>query len=703
MSSLSLAAAGGAAAADRRRSDLAIAAGIVAVLAMILVPLPRPVIDALLIANLTGSLLILLGAARASRPLDLSVFPSVLLLATFLRLALNLATTRLILARAHAEGLEAAGGVVQAFAGFIAGDSLIVGFVLFAIIVLVQFVVITKGTTRITEVAARFTLDALPGKQLAIDGELAAGLIAEDDARRRRREIAEEADFYGAMDGASKFVRGEAIAGVLILFACMGGGFALGTLHYGLDAARAAEVFTRLTVGEGLVNQVPALMVSVAAALLMTKTSERSDLGKDLAVQVFADGRTFFIAAAFLVALLPAGLPGPPLIAGALLCAAAGIARRPRPAGEPAVAESRKPRSAAPPDSEEKARALLAVDPIALDVGYRLVGLIDGGDGFLSRLDRLRERVALDLGLVLPPVKVRDDRRLRPAEYRILVRGSAAGRARLYPGQLLALGSPEALEGLEGAPAVDPASGAPGVWVDEARADQAAAAGCRLVAPAEALAAHVEAVARLRAAELLTREEVSRLIADLKQRAPALVEEVIPGTVKLGEVHKVLQDLLREGVSIRDLEGILEALANHEGGGEGGDLTGSVRRAIAGTISSPLADRDGKIHALLLDPALEEFLLGALERADRASRFRIEPELADSIRSSIAEALRRLQAARRPPVIACSGLIRAPLRALIAAGAPAASVLAYEEFAEGFRLEPAGSVAVERMEVTRPA
>ncbi len=683
-----------------RGSDLILVAGILGTLLVLLAPLPPVLMDVLLLVNLTGSLVILLTAACTARALDFSAFPSLLLVMTFFRLALNVATTRLILGNAAERGLSAAGGVVEAFARFVAGSNLAVGIVIFAIIVVVQFIVITKGTTRISEVAARFTLDAMPGKQLGIDADLAAGSISEEEARRRRKEMGGEAALYGAMDGASKFVRGEAVAGIFVTLTNILGGFFLGTVYHGMDVSSAAGLFTRLTLGDGLVTQVPALMVSVATALLVTKGAGTESIGRELGRQLFASDKVFFSAAAFLLVLLPSGLPRLGLLAGAFACTAAGmLLRRGGPAEKDSVEEPHGGRGGDTEAPDQKARSLLVLEPIELEIGFRLIGLVDearGGD-LMARLARVRERIALDLGLVVPPIKVMDNTRLHPAEYSIKLRGNGVGRWRLRPGRYLLSTEAGAPQGIPGTPGIDPVTGRPGLWVDESQCPAAASAGYRLRKVPEIIAEHLDRVIRMHAADVLTREEVSRLISDLRKRAPALVDELIPGTLKLGEVHKVLQGLLREQVSIRDLETILETLADH------GDrtrstfeLTEHVRRELARTICGSLAGRDGAIRAVLLDPALEEFLQSSVEKAERGLRLAIEPEMAEALVASITAAVNRFEPSREPVVLACSGMIRAHLRDLVARKVLHLFVLAYEEVTEDFRLEEHGTVALER-------
>ncbi|HVR75905.1 MAG TPA: flagellar biosynthesis protein FlhA [Planctomycetota bacterium] len=682
-----------------RGADIIVAAGILGTLSVILMPIPPWLLDALLVLNITASFIVLLSTAYVTRPLELRSFPSLLLVMTFFRLALNVATTRLILGTAQEHGTSAAGGVVRAFADFVAGTNLVVGLVIFAIFVVVQFVVITRGATRISEVAARFTLDAMPGKQLAIDNDMAAGSVGEEEAQRRRAGLNDEAAFHGAMDGASKFVRGEAIAGLVITIANIAGGFLIGVLGHGMEPARAAEVFTRLTVGDGLVTQVPALMVALGAALLVTKSAGNERLGVELARQLLMSDRVLFIAAAFALLLIPSGLPVAPLLLASIGCTALGFAARARNADAELVKQAPPAGRSGEPEPGEKARSLLLLEPLELELGYRLIDLVDEGRGgdLLARLGRARERVALDLGLVVPPVKIEDNTRLHPAAYSIKLRGISMGQWRVRPGHCLVLTEGEPLEGIDGAAGVDPVSGKAGLWVDGSRTSAAAGSGYRVRSVIEVISDHLDKVMRMYAAEILTREEVSRLVNDLRGRAPALVEELIPGTMKLGDLYKVLQGLLAEQVSIRDLETILETLADaHSRTRDIVQLTEEVRLALARSVCGSLAGRDGILHAFLLDPALEEFLQASLKDSGPGARLVMEPEVAEDLLDSVASAVARFPDSRQLPVLVCSGRIRAHLRKLIAARYPFVAVLSYEEVTDDVRLEECGAVALEK-------
>ena len=683
-------------------SEVAIAVGLLGILFIILVPLRPGLMDALLIANITASLLILLTTACVHHPLELSVFPSLLLVVTFFRLALNIGTTRLILGNAGEEKLAAAGGVIQAFATIVAGNDLIVGMIVFIIIMVVQFVVITKGTTRISEVTARFTLDAMPGKQLSIDSELSAGLIDEHTARELRNDINQEADFYGAMDGASKFVRGEAVAGLVITLVNIGAGFFIGVFNHRMAVGHAADVFARLTIGDGLVSQIPALMVSVATALIVTKNAGGDNLARDLGRQLLSNERILFLLAAFLILLLPSGLPKLALIFGAVICGYLGWHLRQRGGEDESFVEEElaaDPELERPPESPEVVRSLLVLEPIELELGFRLVGLVDqdrGGD-LLDRLSKVRQKVALELGFVMPFIKVRDNIRVRPTEYSIRLRGNSLGCWRVYPDRLFALPGKESSGELDGKPGTDPITGAPGLWIGENDCPLAASAGCSVRSVPELLVDHLHDLVRSHAAEILTREEVARLVSDLRARSPVLVDELIPAAMKLGDLHKVLQALLREQVSVRDLETILEVLADFAGQTSPVQLGEEVRRRLARGICDSLSGSGRKISALFLTPALEEFLQGSLQCSKGDPTLAIEPEVADTLIDNITKEILCFAEAEPPVVLVCSGSIRAQLRQLLASKMPRVAALAYEELIDEFELEARGTVALKKV------
>ncbi|HYE02597.1 MAG TPA: flagellar biosynthesis protein FlhA, partial [Phycisphaerales bacterium] len=549
-----------------RYRGLIVPVSFVLLLVVVLVPLPPFALDLLICLNITVSVLVLLTTIYMREPLDFSVFPSLLLALTLFRLVLNVASTRLVLtadASGPEEAIGVAGHVISAFGQFVAGDSLAVGVIIFMILVIVQFVVITKGATRISEVAARFTLDAMPGKQMAIDADLSAGTIDEQEARRRRERIGQEADFFGAMDGASKFVRGDAIAGLIITAINIAGGFAIGTLEKGWPAGQTAQVFTTLTIGDGLASQIPSFIVAIAAALIVTRSGSKEDLGTELTGQVLSQPTGLAITASFLVLLALTPLPTLPLLGTAATLGGLAYALwRTRRAGVAAEQGRRAAATGAPEPPPPE--ALLKVDALELEVGYGLVGLVDTRQGgtLLERITAIRRQLAAEIGLILPPVRIRDNMQVPPNEYRIKIRGSPVATGQVVPGRLLAMDSGIASGPIEGMPTKEPAFGLDAWWIEPAIKSRAETLNYTVVDPTSVLATHLTEVVRQHADELLTREEVAALLAQLKEKSPKLVEEVVPGVVKPGEVQKVLQNLLRERVSIRDLESILEALAD---------------------------------------------------------------------------------------------------------------------------------------------
>ncbi len=678
-----------------RHVDLALAALLIAVLLLVVIRLPPALMDFALVLNFALSLVILLTSVYVPKPLEFSAFPSLLLLTTFYRLALNIATTRLILGAAEPgpDALYAAGAVIRAFGLFVAGNSLVVGAVVFAIIVIVQFVVITKGATRISEVGARFTLDAMPGKQLSVDADLNAGLIDEETARRRREDIVREADFYGAMDGASKFIRGDAIAGIIITMANIAGGFAIGILQRGMTPREAADLFAKLTIGDGLVTQVPALVVSLAAGLIVTRSTARANLGKDLAGQLFSSPRSLFITACFLLVLLPSGLPVPVLLVLAAACGGAGwlLARSKKEAAAAAAAPAQE-KTREPGHAKERA---LALDPIEIEVGYGLIDLVDGAGKLPERIGAIREKIAMELGFVAPSVRIRDNMRLEPRQYAVKLRGVPIARGEIEPGRYLAMAARDDLEPLAGTETTDPAFGLKATWIARQDAGRAEALGYTVVDPTSVMATHLAALLRRHAADLLTREEVAGLVERLRQTSPAVVGEVVPDQLKTGQVQKVLQLLLREAVSIRDTETIFEALADWAPRTKDPEMLSEyVRHALGRAICERCLDANGRLHAVTLDPNMEEFIDQAIERTERGSHLALGPETAAAVCAEVGDKLRALVEQGHPPVVLCAPQIRFRLRALLAARIPDVVVLALGELAPDVEVVVAGNAAV---------
>ncbi|MCC7407136.1 MAG: flagellar biosynthesis protein FlhA [Phycisphaeraceae bacterium] len=689
---------------------------IVALLAVIVVPLPTFLMDLLLTLNVAMASMILLTTIFVQSPLDFSVFPSLLLVTTLFRLVLNIATTRLILG-AEAETAEAASGVagkvIEAFARFVSSGNLVVGFVLFVILIVVQFVVITKGATRISEVAARFTLDAMPGKQMAIDADLNAGLINEAEARKRREMIAQEADFYGAMDGAGKFVRGDAVAGIIIVLINIIGGLAVGVLEKGWTIGQSLDVFTRLTIGDGLVSQLPAFVISLAAGLIVTRSSGRQDLGTSIASQLTSRWRALAITSGFLTALSFTGLPAMPLLAlaavtGGLAYAARKGETQKQVVAAQAAAAASKP---APPPVEQ----VMAVDAMELEVGYALVKLVDtsqGGD-LLDRISLVRRQLATEMGLVMPPVRIRDNMQLQPHDYQIKIRSNAVGKGAVYPGQHLAMDSGLASEPLQGRRTREPAFGLAATWIDPGQKERAEALSYTVVDAASVLVTHLTEVVRNHAHELLTREETANLIEQLKGKSPKLVEEVLGGEGKLlkpGDLQKVLQNLLRERVPIRDMEAIVETLGDWAPRTRDMEvLTEYVRNALRRTICNqyvqvvpvqPLDDdapptSAARLYCVSLDPALEDRIASYIERTAEGSTMSMPPAVANRVVSAIVREISRLIQAGHPPVVLASPQVRAQVRRLIEPHLPIAAVLGYNEVSKGVEVESLGLVQLE--------
>jgi len=674
----------------------------ISLLMVVLVPLPTVVLDFLLITNLTLSVVILVTTIYIKSPLEFAVFPSLLLAITLFRLVLNVATVRLIMTAGDrypdvVQATHGAGEVVNAFASFVTAGSLAVGIIIFIIIFVIQFVVITKGATRISEVAARFMLDAMPGKQMAIDADLNAGVITEPAARQRRLDIAQEADFYGAMDGASKFVRGDAIAGIIITFVNVLGGLYVGMVEHGWDLFPTLQLYTKLTIGDGLVSQVPAFVVSLGAGLIVTRTSSRRDLGDEMMRQVFAQPKALIVAASFLGLMSLTGMPKlPMLVLGSCCGGLALLLTRGQTRASNAVKQAEKEKSAK--KEPEKVEKLLDLDTMELEVGYGLVKLVDaskGGD-LLDRISLIRRQVAIELGIVVPPIRIRDNMQLSANDYIVKIKGQPVGKGVTYPGQFLAMDSGAATGPIPGGtPTTEPAFGLPAYWITEPQRSQAELMNYTVVEAPAVLATHLTELIKAHAHELLTRQEVKNLIEHLKQRLPALIEEVIPTQVKPGELQKVLQNLLRERVPVRDLETILETLSDYSTRTKDLDvLTEYSRNALARTISKQYVDEKDKLTCVTLDPALEEMINSNIERTERGTTNSLAPQAAQQIIKRIGEKTGELTQSGRNPVLLCSPQIRAPVRRMIEASLPQVAVLAYNEIAPEVAVEAVGLVGI---------
>ncbi|HVZ95145.1 MAG TPA: flagellar biosynthesis protein FlhA [Phycisphaerales bacterium] len=711
-------------AAIHRHRSLLVPIGFVSLLVILIVPLHPVVMDMLIAANISISVIILMTTMYLEEPLDFSVFPSLLLGTTLFRLVLNIATTRLILtadANSPEQAMGVAGKVIHAFGSFVAGGSLIVGVVLFIIIFIVQFVVITKGATRISEVAARFTLDAMPGKQMAIDADLNAGMINETQARERRERIAREADFFGAMDGASKFVRGDAIAGIIITFINVIGGFAIGALQKGWPPAQTAETFTILTIGDGLASQVPAFVISIAAALIVTRSGSKDNLGTEMTGQLTSRPIALVLTAAFIGALVLTPLPKIPMILLSLTFGALAwfTRKQEKEAVLAAQAAEAKPAPTVPPVEE-----LLKIDTLELEVGYGLVSLVDtkqGGD-LLDRISAVRRQLATELGLVMPPVRVRDNMTLSPNTYRFKIRGNVVAEGETRPGSLLAMNSGIATGTLNGIPTREPAFGLDAVWIEPGLKERAETMNYTVVDATSVLTTHLAEMVKTHADELLTREEVNNLLTQLKQRAPKLVEETIPGQLPVGELQKILQNLLRERVPIRDMETVLETISDWAAKTKDTDVLteyvrNSLRRAICQLYAAPveitrepsLGGREGspaasggggaarsrlRIVCVTLDPALEDFISGYIDRSAAGTTMNIPARAAGLVARRVTDSLQPVIAQGHPPVVIASPQVRGPVRQIVEPFLPNVAVLGYNEIVPGIDVQSVALVTV---------
>ncbi len=669
--------------------DIVMSVSVVGILMIMLLPLPRFALDLLLSFNITLAIIVLLVGMQVRKPLEFSVFPSVLLMVTLLRLSLNIASTRLILLHGN-EGASAAGEVIRAFGNFVVGGNYTVGLVVFTILVIINFVVVTKGAGRIAEVAARFTLDAMPGKQMSIDADLNAGLINEAEARRRRKEIAEEADFYGAMDGASKFVRGDAIAAVVIILVNIIGGLTIGVLQQGMSVAAAAQVYTLLTVGEGLVAQVPALIISTAAGMIVTRAASESDLGQDIANQILVSPKVFATASVILIGMgLVPGLPHLAFIAlGGLVGWLAYELTRQQRAQATVVAATA---AAVPAKTVEAVPQVVPLDLMEVQVGYGLIGMVDGeqGGALLERIKGLRRQTASDMGFLVPPIHIRDNLQLRPNEYAILLKGVELVRGEVLPGHVLAIDPGTAQRGaVQGIPTKEPAFGLPALWVAESAREQAQMAGYTVVDTSSAIATHLSEVIKRHAHELVGRQEVQALLDEITKTHPKLVEELIPNLLSLGTVVHILANLLRERVPIRDLRTILEAVADHAGTTKDPDgLTEAARQALGRTITRQYLTQEGALPVISLDPRLDRKLAEQVAVAAQTGQWGMDPSISQKLLTLLKQAAERVLAKGQQPIILCSPTLRRHLRRLTERVLPSVPILALNEIEGATRVQ----------------
>jgi flagellar biosynthesis protein FlhA len=659
---------------SRRATHLLAPAAIMAVVALMIVPLPPFLLDLLLSIDIGLAVVLLLTAIYVKQPVEFSVFPSLLLLLTLLRLSLNVAATRLVLLHG-ADGVGAAGHVIMSFGQFVVGGNFVVGIVVFVVLIVIQFIVINHGAVRISEVTARFTLDAMPGRQMAIDADLNAGVINDQEARTRRERVRREADFYGAMDGAIRFTQRDALAAVLITVVNIVAGLIIGVAQHGLDVATAAQTYTLLTVGEGLVTSIPALLVSMSGGLITTRAASESHLGEEVATQLLARSRPLAVAAGVLVglALIP-GLPKFSFLLVAAVLGSAAYANRGESATAAPVPEV--PASAA----METVEAVVTVDPLGIEVGYALVTIVDEkqGGSLLGRIRSIRKQIASETGMVVPSVHVADNLQLGPRTYAILVKGVEVARGDLFTDRLLAINPGTVASALEGVQTREPAFGLPAIWITQDKRDRAISAGYTVVDPTTAISTHLSEIIRTFLPDLLTRQQTKDLIDRVAQSSPKLVEELVPKIASVGDVQRVLRQLLRERVPVRDLTTILEAMADAMSASKDPDVVvEAVRTALGRSVCRAYQSDNGELRVIALAPALEDALASSIARTDRGAVLALDPSRAQGLAQRLAEVLATEELAQ--PVLLCSPTLRPHLWRLFSRALPHVAVLSHSE------------------------
>lgn len=682
-----------------KNADIFMGFAAMAILMVMLIPIPAFFLDMFLALNITVAIIILMLGIYILNPIELSSFPSILLLVTLFRLSLNVASTRMILLHGT-EGTQAAGKVIQAFGGFVVGGNYVIGVIVFVILVVINFMVITKGAGRIAEVAARFTLDAMPGKQMSIDADLNAGLIDEQEARQRRQLIAKESEYYGAMDGANKFVRGDAIAGIIITLINIVAGFAIGVFQNGMNLSEAAQTYTLLTVGDGLVSQIPALIISTAAGIMVTRAGADDSLGNEISAQVLVQHRSLAVTAAilFILGIIP-GFPTLPfLFLSVLTGMAAFLLSQSAKLQEQEIQKTAELEAEKEPKPPEVIRPLPPVDILSLEVGYGLIKLVDiEQDGqLLDRIKSIRRQFAKEFGIIVPSIHIQDNMQLKPGEYLIRLKGIEIARGNLMVNYLLAMNPGTTSSKIEGIATREPTYGLEAYWIKEDKRELAMAKGYTVVDVATVLITHLSDVIRRHASDLLGRQEAQELIDHLKETHPKVVEELIPNQLTLGNVVKVLQNLLSEQIPIRDLLTIIEALADWAPSVKQIEtLTEYVRQALSRTITNLYQAQDGTLAVLTLDQSIERVLVDALQHSDQGSYFAIEPRIAQKIMNQVAIKLDKFSNINLQPIILCSAMIRAHFKRLVDRFIPNMVILSYEEIASTAKINNLGNVELE--------
>ena len=676
----------------QKYSDVIVAVGIVTIVVMMIIPLPTLLLDLLLCMNITLALVVVMAAIYNVEALDLSVFPSLLLITTLFRLALNVSSTRLILLEGYA------GEVITSFGNFVVGGNAVVGFIIFIILIIIQFIVITKGAERVAEVSARFTLDAMPGKQMSIDADLNQGAITDQEAKVRREKIQREADFYGAMDGASKFVKGDAIAAIIIIVINITGGFIIGMMQRGVTVTQALSNYTLLTVGEGLVNQIPALLISTATGIIVTRAASEANLGHDLMTQLGRQPRVFQIACGVLLALaIVPGLPGLPFTCLAGACAFIGwrISQGQKVDVQEEIVQ-KKEKTKQEATKPENIINLLQVDPMELEIGYSLIPLVDTGQGgdLLDRIVMIRRQCALEMGLVVPTIRIRDNIQIKPNAYIIKLKGVEIAKGDLLVDHFLAMNSGTVFEEIQGIDTVEPAFGLPALWITEEQREQAELNGYTVVDAVSVLATHLTEVIRAHADEILGRQETQNLVDNAKKTNSSLVDEVIPDLMSVGEIQKVLANLLRERVSIRDMATILEVLADYARATKDTEiLTEYVRHAMCRQITQQYV-QGNQLTCITLDPAIENRIAGAVQRTDRGSYVSMDPDSMQKILTSLGGELQKLTDMGYQPIVLTSPTVRLYFRKLVERSVPGIIILSHAEVEQSVEIQIIGVVKI---------
>ncbi|MFW6386429.1 MAG: flagellar biosynthesis protein FlhA [Bacillota bacterium] len=674
-----------------QNTDVLFALAVVGIIIMFIIPLPTFLMDLLLTTNITFSMVVILVSIYIHEPLEVSVFPSLLLFATLFRLGLNVSTTRLILGQAYA------GEIIMSFGNFVVGGNYVVGLIIFLILIVIQYIVITKGAERVAEVAARFTLDAMPGKQMSIDADLNAGIINEREAKEMREKIREEADFYGAMDGASKFVKGDAIAGIVITVINIIGGLVIGMLQQGMGFGEAAETYTLLTVGDGLVSQIPALLISTATGMVVTRAAAEDSMGTEMTGQLLSQPKALWISSGVLAVLgLVPGLPTIPFLVLALIIGSLGYLmyrfgveeKREAVEKEREAAEQRE----AP---QEDLSDLIQVDQMEVEVGYNLISLVlpDQGGDFLDRVAMIRRQTAMDLGIIVPPVRVLDNLQLEPNVYRIKLKGVEIDRYEILPDRYLAMKSGITTEEIEGLETEEPAFGTPALWIEESQKERAEMANYTIVDPPSVMATHLTEIIKDYAHELLGRQEVQELIDNIEDKYPAVIDELLPDLLSLGEIQKVMQNLLWEGIPIKNLVTILETLADYAGSTRDINLlTEYVRQALSRQITRQYQEEDDTLYVFTLDPQLEDRLTESLDQSDQGNYLALEPQEAQQLIENIAGQAQQLVEEGHDPILLTSPAIRRPIKELTARSFEDLIVLSFSELEANVDMQVLGTV-----------